>query len=464
MLVPEEWAPVRRDIPAPVQTVRGVLALPMMVLLWFFPRTMGVRVAASGWTAAILAHVLGMIIGLGLIMWAEAFFWSNPAGMLPVAWGQPLFEMETTYPTPNMTWSEILRGPFVALATTLHASSGLGMGAIRFLWITIAIEAGMLVLALVLMPFAAAGETRRALFGRCLRLAWWSTSMAALLGIGWLLNPIWRYWLKLDRNWHPSDYIALSLFGLWWLVVLLRSGFRFAGRPVGPAWNSRPPECEGCGYLIARLPLDTNCPECGRSVSQSLPDIRQPPPIARTDERTGTVNSYIKTFRVAINDRDYFKRLSVYRVHSPDRSFFFAQCFIMAVGFALIGRLTAPEGEGWWVMMVTGCIAFALLILTSGAIASSVSLLGRRDVMPAAIVTFHALAFVPIILISTGLILAGSVGVTALVAENSPDLSDGVIVGLVAAGVAGIVVGGWIGGVAVLRFFRAYSQTRRASS
>lgn len=34
------------------------------------------------------------------------------------------------------------------------------------------------------------------------------------------------------------------------------------------------PLCESCGYVVAGLPQDTNCPECGRPIAQSLPERR----------------------------------------------------------------------------------------------------------------------------------------------------------------------------------------------
>ncbi|GEM_PF-1064011 len=36
--------------------------------------------------------------------------------------------------------------------------------------------------------------------------------------------------------------------------------------------------CEGCGYILQGLPADTNCPECGKPVRESIdPMLRRPP-------------------------------------------------------------------------------------------------------------------------------------------------------------------------------------------
>ena len=198
-LVPDSWPAVRADVPARIRANWGIFSLPGMLLLWFFPKTMGVRLAASGWRAALLAHVVAVVAAIGLIVWAEHFAWSNPAGTLARTWGQPLFNVEVTDPARVMTAQEVLRGPFVVFASMIHVAAASGTRV--WMWIILApliVEVGVVLLAVMLMPFAAAGEPGGALFHRCLRLVWWSTTIAIPLGIGWMMEPVYHHWLGLE--------------------------------------------------------------------------------------------------------------------------------------------------------------------------------------------------------------------------------------------------------------------------
>lgn len=271
---------MRTDTPQPVRTVKGLSALPGMLLLWLLPMRLGAPLSAAGWRPAIIAHLIGMTIGLSLIALALLIAFS-------VSYGTPGFVTITVdMPQGGMTLAESLRAPFVSLITIVHgASSEVGRPDL-ILAVVLGIPAALLLMAAMMMPFAAAGERLRFLYGRCLRLTLWSTTMLIPLGAGWLLWP--RLMGLCGVNATPQEgmlfgasdpapderalwaQVALVIFVLWWLMVLLRSGLRYAGPPDGPAWQGQRPRCTKCGYIISLLPLEGNCPECGRPVRDSL--------------------------------------------------------------------------------------------------------------------------------------------------------------------------------------------------
>jgi len=112
------------------------------------------------------------------------------------------------------------------------------------------------------------------LFGRCLRLSWWSTTILIAVGVVWMLASRAGGWSPLARGGQVHQLAIGSAGAIWWLMVLLRSGCRYSGPADGPGWQPRRPRCEGCGYPIVGLPTSSNCPECGRAVAESLSGMR----------------------------------------------------------------------------------------------------------------------------------------------------------------------------------------------
>jgi hypothetical protein len=139
------------------------------------------------------------------------------------------------------------------------------------------------------MPFAAAGERLRLLFGRCLRLVLWSITILIPVGLvalywPWVLDHLvgvipsnddqeMRDQIANNRN--SITLAALFAFALWWLLILWRSGLCYAGPADGPAWRPRTPRCGKCGYNIATLRLDARCPECNHPVADSVARLQR---------------------------------------------------------------------------------------------------------------------------------------------------------------------------------------------
>lgn len=397
-LVPDKWPPARSDTPKPVRTVRGLLALPGMVVLWFVPKRVGASLASAGWRAALAAHVLGITLGAGLIVWAEVLPWTNPVGMAPVTVGPSFLSFEMAYPAPKMALVEYLTAPLAALAITAHSSAGTGGSPVNLVLVLVGAELLVIVVAIALMPFAAAGEATRRLFGRCLRLTWWSTSMLIPLGIGWLLDPLFRRLLQLPNEWLPVDYARLALFAVWWLVVLLRSGYRYAGPPIGPAWESRTPCCEGCGYLLLRIAVTTNCPECGRPVAESMAERRRAPAFAAAGTIAAADRRFWATLRRVVFSKTFFDQLSVHRDQARDRTFFIDVSLLNAVllSLGLVGAGISAGGEAFSKspledVVIVASICFLGQVILAGLVAMLLATFGRRTVQASAIATFYGL-------------------------------------------------------------------------
>jgi hypothetical protein len=69
--------------------------------------------------------------------------------------------------------------------------------------------------------------------------------------------------------------------------------------------------CEGCGYTLHHAPTDGNCPECGKPISESSPDLRSLSPWE--DGQTYTaIGGWLRTTAAALfTPRRFFRGLSV---------------------------------------------------------------------------------------------------------------------------------------------------------
>lgn len=318
-LVPETWPRAVPDDRPPARAIPTLLAPFAIPLVWIIPRRLGPHLAASSWPAAYLAHLLGLILFIG-----------NAAAY---AMETSLQGSETGF--ADATLAEHLRCPFAGTALFLFsATSWPGAGIIALASI-IAAHAALWLAAIGLAPWYAAGETRRRLYLRCVKLLLWGTSCAAVISLSlpWVVPFIEKYDRWLGEGLLPLALIAA--WGMWAVSVVLRLGSRYAGPPHGPDWQPLTPRCERCGYSLTGLPLDGRCPECGEAVVESLPDHRRPSPYAAATSVMGRFRAFFRTAAALRNSRQFAKTTRVHVDRQDARRFARWCCLLAGLGLAL---------------------------------------------------------------------------------------------------------------------------------
>jgi hypothetical protein len=288
------------------------------------------------------------------------------------------------------------------------------------------------------------------------------------LGVGFIVEPEVRRLLGLPNEWHTAHFVASALFGLWWLFVWLRSGYRYAGPPDGPAWLPRSPRCEKCGYNIAHLPHSTNCPECGRPVVESLPERRVEPAFAAASTRWRRLLAFWFTLRELLSDATFFDRRAVRRGHARARTFFLCACGLSAALMFLL----FPAAEvvfvdprdlvhHWPRGLVFGVAVFVVQVVFAGLAGATVAAAGRRPVQPTAVMTFYALSSLVAVAVGIALIALAVMVLVAL---------DNYIAGRVTFALVGVLCAvalvslAWGAARSILNAIRAFSRTRYANA
>ncbi len=317
-IVPEFWPPVEPIEPVKPWRVHWLLALPATVPAMVFPRRVGPHLAASSWAAAYLVHVLSVVLFFGLV----------GAAILELEHGGYSGGAESA--VGSYTAVEHIRRPFAAVVLLLFAITS-RLFELVVLGVTIAaVEAGIWVAGVALIPLYAAGEQRVRVYLRCVKLLLWSTMCLIPLGCVWV--PLGR-WLEEHAG---DEWIVLFIIGwaLWWLTVLVRLGRRYAGPKVGPRWRSRAPTCDRCGYTLTGLPVRGRCPECGRAVQDSLPERRRLPAFATARSPSEWIIGFAQTTWAALAERRFARGVSVWRGHRAARNYAFVVCVLIGLLYA----------------------------------------------------------------------------------------------------------------------------------
>lgn len=69
--------------------------------------------------------------------------------------------------------------------------------------------------------------------------------------------------------------------------------------------------CEGCGYILTGLPGDSRCPECGKPICESSPQLRALPEWERTDSgRSSFGRFWGTTVAVILRPGEFYRTLA----------------------------------------------------------------------------------------------------------------------------------------------------------
>jgi hypothetical protein len=160
---------------------------------------------------------------------------------------------------------------FDELARGLHDPSAWRDWVVQLGAPLVAIEAGTVCLAWLLMAWGAGDERKVTSFQRSLRRVWLLTPhgvvwLVIVGGISQWLGPGRSAWAQ------PVEMFGLSLtvLGGWvWAVWAVLAGTAGGAERAHCRW---PALCGGCGYSLLGLSQDQGCPECGEPVSRSVAD------------------------------------------------------------------------------------------------------------------------------------------------------------------------------------------------
>ncbi len=396
-VLPEHWPQPSAMQPVRPVWIPWVIAVALAPLFWLMPKRFGPHFAAAGWRAAIAAHVVWGIYGAATVgMTAIAGPWY---GLVTWLSGRTAEQMGRL-PMPVPTFSEIVRAPLAYFVNGMALASGrpgpVGWTLAGLLTIVLAIAAGIVVLAMLLMPYIAAGERTRRLLGRTVRLVMWATT--SLVVLGWAMQAVMLVSPNLQSDW--TSTVLPAIYIVWAISLVLRGGARYAGKADGPAWQPQTPRCEGCGYSLTALPVSGTCPECGEPVAESLPATRQRLEFAAAESLPSRIKAYCPTCWAVLSDRTFFRRLALGDGLAPARRFAVWTCVFASLALLGLVQAIAFWKQHWLLdrssgglngleFVVAEAALLVTLLLSLGLLTLLTSRFGWRDIRPRAVAVFY---------------------------------------------------------------------------
>lgn len=364
-MVASDLAVVAERLPptaAPPGSAHRVNFLSALLLHWLLPRRYGPFLAAGSTVRAVLAAVVSIL-----------FF-------AAVVWG-PQFLREIQYFALGETdgrhaWirEELARG----ILTSAALSTGTPWTWVPFAAAAVTpllLELVLLILATVLMPWAAGGDRAWSVWKRSVRNVHWSLTIlvpvAVVVAILAHIDVNWDRW----QYWPDAVVISIGIVVfLTPVVLLLRMWFVgahcYVGPPDGPAFAPREPLCDACGYAIVHLPLETRCPECGLAVRESLSGGRRQatPWVERRWRPSGLLWLLRLQWRI-LRRPGFFERLPVHSGIESARHFWWMTVALMIlVSFAVIrlsvSGLGSPDYSESEAMRIAGILALGGVLAT----------------------------------------------------------------------------------------------------
>jgi len=403
--LPEYWPEEQRPQPERVYWLPWPMAVLLVPLLWLMPKRMGPHFAAVRWPGVIVGHLFWTIYGYGCVSiafdapkysWVAYLAGRSPGQSEPSIWLAP-------------TVSEIFRSPLALLAMQLAEVLKGIEELIIGLGIFAGVELAFILLAIVLLPYAAVGERAKHLFARCVKLTLWAPSSLVVFGL--LLQTRIFFVPEEDLgDWERTIEMTLPFYLAWVVWILIRSSLRYAGPAKGPAWEPQQPQCEKCGYLLVGLTTNDKCPECGCPVADSMPERREAPAFVAGRGVFGKASGFLKTSLRVVFDRRVYETTHVRDVHADARRFAIASYIaappILTVVLVLVTRLF--EGYrplltlvDWIEVFGVAPIYMSLIFLLVSGIVGVIAMASRGSGSAQsrlAVVFFHSAWLLPVIL------------------------------------------------------------------
>jgi hypothetical protein len=342
--------------PAP-EPARRISFLKAVVLFWLLPRRYGPHLAVGLLRRALAAHGVSVLLAAVLIgdrVLAEEYEMALDLHRIRIAAAEGVVALAARSAWLGWNWR------LAAIDVGIAAAIAVGT------------ELALVLLAIVVMPWCAGGDRAGSVFKRSLKNVYWSTTI--LIPASAIGGPLFIYNSYLETStkgtawiYRDDDAFAVLLALIVLFVVLLPIGLLFrmllvgAGRYVGPAdgpaFAPREPRCDACGYLIIGLPLETNCPECGLPVRESLPGGRRRP--TEWQQHEFRPRGFVELLRMQwqiLRRPDFFQGLPVHEGWSAARHF-------------------------WWsTFLLVELVSLGALLLLSAFPARRVDLIGLRHV------------------------------------------------------------------------------------
>jgi len=302
-------------VPATLQPA-GALAMPAQKIgffrgflgFWIMPNRLGPHLAAMPLRRALIAHVLAILLAI-IVMY--------------LLWLVSRERVSISIFNPADVRAAIANNVVLA-ATGRWSSQSDGLWIVSSTVAMPAIDLFLLVFSIANAPFAACGKGVFSAWLRSLKMTLWASSALVPVSFFAVLSTAYYQYIEVtpDTWLHAiqtsqggmGHALAMALCG----VVLLAAraarvgAARYVGPPEGAAFRPREPRCESCGYGLVGLPLDTNCPECGTPVADSMPGGRRGPTAwhRHAFDPRGWL-ALIRVHREVISGSDFFRRLPV---------------------------------------------------------------------------------------------------------------------------------------------------------
>jgi len=322
-------------------------AVLLTPLFWLMPKRMGPHFVSVRWPGVLAAQVIWMLYGAGCVVlsliyreYGLVWFVANWLGYAeadPSAAAPTLLEV---FRSPPAALAIHLAGlPIAGYSGTMRTASDLLKHAVG----VVGLEAVLVLLSLVLTPYAGGRHGGRRLIYRCVKTTFWCSTSLPVLGLALQVVSLFGGALGYE-TFEKLFTLTFAVYFAWVTWMWVRAASREPALDRQAPRPAREPLCEECGYILTGLPPGHCCPECGTPVSRSLPSRRRPSPFAAKGDLLGTVFGVLR-------DGDFFKNLRTNGQRCSARRFAILICIVSPAAFLpawsvtvyVMPDLTLPE-------------------------------------------------------------------------------------------------------------------------